>query len=143
VSAFAVWYWAFHEPEPKDDFGRFQGEWKLVVSGRDGSPEDDRTPYLPVRITGDQWKYLGANERTYRMTLNEAASPKEIELTLLDQVGNPVGAYGSHGIYTVERKTARIRVEPVSKPRPDRIDDPDGVVWVLTKVKFEAPAEKK
>ena len=32
--AFAVWYFAVRTPEPRDDLGRFQGEWRLTVEVR-------------------------------------------------------------------------------------------------------------
>ncbi len=139
----AVWYWGFHEPEPKDDLGRFQGDWKQTAGGREEHEGGEKNPGVAIRITGDRWQYFsgGKERKVFRITLNESASPKEIDLTLLDSSGNPVGGYGSHGIYTVDRKSARVVLEPVNKSRPKDFDNPDAVVWVLTRVKFELPVE--
>ena len=139
VCGFAVWYWGIREPEPKDDLGRFQGDWKLTIGGRMEKGGNDDLPVVAVRISGDLWKNLGSGKevRSYRIELNESANPKEIELILLDADGKPLGGYRSHGIYTIDRKTARIIVEPVNKPRPKTFDDPDAVVWELKKVKLK------
>lgn len=149
VCVAAVWYWGFYEPEPKDDLGRFQGDWKLTI-GASGENEEEESPLRAIRITGDRWQFLaGGREiegKTFRITLNETVNPKEIELTLLDATGDPVGRYRSHGVYTIDRKTARVLVEPVNKPRPTSLDNPgpDANVWVLTKVKLQLlPTQKK
>jgi uncharacterized protein (TIGR03067 family) len=130
----AVWYWGIREPEPKDDLGRFQGEWKLTLSERNRKEVDEAAPGSVVHVSGDHLYFDRENKgKSLKIKLNETASPKEIELTLLDASGNAVGAYGSHGIYTIDRKTARLVVEPVNRPRPKDFDSPDAVVWVLTK----------
>ncbi|HEV3436383.1 MAG TPA: TIGR03067 domain-containing protein [Gemmata sp.] len=143
VSGAVVWYWGIREPESKDDLGRFQGDWKLTIDGQSEQEGEDERPLRAVRISGDCWQYLAGGKeiegKTYRIKLNETTTPKEIELTLLDAAGNPVGRYGSHGVYALDRKTARILVEPVNKPRPTNLDNPspDAIVWVLTKVKLQ------
>lgn len=139
----ATWYWAIYEPEPKDDLGRFQGDWKLISGARDENEGDDRLPPKVVRIAGDRLKFLmgGKEGKTFRIELNETASPKEIELTLLDAHGNPAGGYRSRGIYTIDRHIARLILEPVNKPRPRDFNDPDSVVWELSRVKLTMPAE--
>jgi uncharacterized protein (TIGR03067 family) len=130
----AAWYWGIREPEPKDDLGRFQGEWKLTLRERGRKEADETPPGSVVHVTGDRLYFDRENRgKSLRIKLDETASPKEIELTLLDPDGNPVGAYGSHGIYTVDRKTARLVVELVNRPRPKDFDSPDAVVWVLSR----------
>jgi uncharacterized protein (TIGR03067 family) len=145
----AIWYWGIYEPEPKDDLGRFQGDWKLTIGDPGENTEEDESPPRAIRITGDRWQFLASGKeiegKTFRITLNESATPKEIELTLLDATGNPIGSYRSRGVYTIDRKTARVLVEPVNKPRPTNLDNPgpDANVWVLTKVKLQLlPTQK-
>jgi uncharacterized protein (TIGR03067 family) len=130
---FAVWYWGFHGPS--DDIGRFQGNWKQTLGGRKYQEGDEGVPGVAVRITGDRWQYLvgGKEVKTFQITLNETSSPKEIEMTLLDANGKQVGQYRSHGIYTIDGKSARVAVEPVNKPRPNDFDNADTIVWVLTR----------
>jgi uncharacterized protein (TIGR03067 family) len=139
VGGFPVWYFAIREPEPRNDLERFQGDWKLTVGGRD-------TPNA-VRVAGDRWQYVAGGEdgKAYRLTLNEAADPKQIDLELLDTVGLRGAPVKMHGVYAFDgNKTVRVRIEPALLPRPATLDDPDAVVWVLTKVKIEpAPASKK
>jgi uncharacterized protein (TIGR03067 family) len=141
----AAWYWGIREPEPKDDFGRFQGEWIQTFGEQDVNARTEKSPAVAVRITGDIWQFLvdGREKNSFRMSLSETASPKEIELTRIDSRGNPIGEYRSHGIYTIDRKTARIIVAPVNLPRPMDFDNPDSVVWVLTRVKLELPTEHR
>ena len=76
-----MWWFAFREPEPKNDVERFQGEWKL------GTP--DRPDITFVRVSGDRWQYIsnGQEARAFRMTLNESANPKQIDLELIDTKG--------------------------------------------------------
>jgi uncharacterized protein (TIGR03067 family) len=145
ICVLAVWYWGIREPEPKDDLGRFQGDWKLVIGGRNEEENEDEPPRTAVRITGDRWQYLAAGRegKAYRIKLNETADPKEIEMILLDAEGNPVGGYRSYGVYTIDRKTARVLVLPVNKPRPTDFNHPDSVVWELSKVKLQLPAGRK
>lgn len=142
VSGGSIWYWFVREPEPSDDLGRFQGDWKLTT--REGDGEDEgRT--IAVRITGDRWHSVSADKEIpiFRMVVNETASPKEINLTRLDAQGNPLGEYGSHGIYTIDRKTARLAVDPVSKRRPKEFDNPESVLWILTRVRIENLPERR
>ena len=139
----AVWYWGIREPEPKDDMGRFQGEWIQTFGVRDERQRDEKSPSVAVRISGDRWQFLvdGKEKNSFKMTLYETVSPREIELTRIDNNGNPIGEYRSHGIYTIDRKTARIIVAPVNQTRPKDFKNPDSVVWVLTRVKLELPTE--
>jgi uncharacterized protein (TIGR03067 family) len=129
----AVWYWGIREPEPKDDLGRFQGDWKQTPDARNNKDGEAEAFPIAVHVTGDNWQYIvgGKGLKTFRITLNETASPKEIDLTLLNAEGKPIGEYGSHGIYTINRNEARIVVAPAYLPRPKGFDDPESIVWVL------------
>jgi uncharacterized protein (TIGR03067 family) len=135
----AVWYFAARPPQPRNDLERFQGDWQLVVNDR-------ATPNV-VRIAGDRWQ-SSANAvegRAYRIMLNEAANPKEIDLDPVDP-GRFVGpAPRLHGVYAFEDNvTVRVRVNDTTGPRPNALDGPDAVVWVLLKVKPQsAPDGKK
>lgn len=141
LCALGVWYCGFHEPEPRDDVGRFQGEWKLTSVGA-GDAEAEAAP-TGVRISGDRWRYLiaGRDGGSFAITLNETTTPKQIDLTLLDAEGKPVGKYGSHGIYETVDRTIQIRVEPVTRPRPQEFTSPDAVVWTLTRTKLQQRPE--
>jgi len=73
--------------EPKDDLGRLQGDWQVVVPGRDA----EAGPPLVIRVGSDRWTYVagGREQRAYRVALNPAASPKEIDLVQLGSDGEP------------------------------------------------------
>ena len=107
VAAVTVWWFAFREPEPKNDVERFQGEWKL------GTP--DRPDITFVRVSGDRWQYIsnGQEARAFRMTLNETANPKQIDLELIDTKGLRGPPVKMHGVYAFEgNKTVRLRLDP-------------------------------
>jgi len=131
VAAVVVWLLVFREPEPKNDFERFQGDWKLGTPGR---------PDITfVRVSGDHWQYIsnGQEARAYRMTLNESANPKQIDLELIDTQGLRGMIPKLHGIYAFDgNKMVRVRLDPAVEPRPTTLDDED-LVRVLTKVKLE------
>jgi uncharacterized protein (TIGR03067 family) len=139
AAGLAIWYWGIRTPESRDDLGRLQGDWKLTIAGRPGPESDADTAQWVVRISGDRWKYIagGREAKTYRITLHEEKSPKEIELTLLDAAGNPAGRYGSHGVYAIEDHTVRVLVKPLNEPWPKDLDDPNAIVWVLNRVKLQ------
>jgi uncharacterized protein (TIGR03067 family) len=126
-----VWFFAFHEPEPKNDYERFQGDWKLGTPGR---------PDITfVRVSGDRWQFIsnGEEARAYRLTLNESTNPKQIDLDLIDTKGLRGAAVKLHGVYAFDNnKTVRIRLDPALEPRPTSLDD-DEMVRVMTKVKLE------
>lgn len=128
VAGFAGWYWGLREPEPRNDFERFQGDWSVAAGGREG-----RTA---IRVIGDRWEYVGG--KAYRLTLHDDADPKQIDLEPLDLpklVGPPPRL---HGVYAFDdNRTVRVILGPAILPRPTALDDPD-VVLVLTKVKLEA-----
>ncbi|MBP3957211.1 TIGR03067 domain-containing protein [Gemmata sp. G18] len=136
VVAVAVWYFAIRTPEPRDDFGRFQGEWKLTVA--------DRAKQAPitVRVSGDKWTWLvgGTDQKRYAMALRPDTSPKEIDLTQLAPDDSPQqerrdGKFVPvvlRGIYTVEGDKVKVVTAPNPHPRPTAFDATDGPpVWVL------------
>jgi len=131
TGAAATWYFAFREGEPKNDLERFQGEWQVSRDGKE-------TPNV-IRVSGDNWEYVGG--KAYRMTLNESA--KEIDLELIDAsglVGAPVKMHGNYAF--VGNKTVRVKIGPALEPRPF-LEESDGGVLVLTKVKLEPDALQK
>lgn len=123
----AVWYFAIHTPEPRDDFGRFQGTWKLAPDGR-----EKQFP-VTVRVAGDQWVYVVGNneQKKYRLTLRPEADPKEIDLTQLGADGQP-SAFILKGIYAFDDGSVKVLTAPTPLPRPTTFDAPDGPpVWVM------------
>ena len=136
--AFGIWYFAIRAPEPKDDFGRFQGEWQLAVPavGRDRQPAARLKP-VTVRVTGDRWVYVadGQERMRYAMTLRPEADPKEIDLAQLGPDDKPTGAV-LRGIYAIDRDRARVVAAPADDPRPTELDAEDGPPgWILERVK--------
>jgi uncharacterized protein (TIGR03067 family) len=141
AGGFGLWYAVLRDPGPRDDLGRFQGEWKVGVPGR------AETAPLTVRVTGDKWTYVvnGQEQRTYRLTLNPAASPKEIDLLMLGADGEPLVRPGGplvgaevrlHGVYSVEKDRATVVLVPGSEPRPKSVDEPgDAQTLTLERVK--------
>ena len=113
-----------------DDLSRLQGEWGITVA--------DRGEIGLIRIKGDRWVYVfGGQERSsHRITLNPAATPKEIDLTSLLPNGQPViftdgpgkgSEMKQRGVYTLEGDTLVIALVPVQEgPRPKTPNDPDG-----------------
>lgn len=121
---------------PRDDLGRFQGEWKLTTA--------DRESQFPttVRVTGDKWVYRVADkdQKRYAITLRPDADPKEIDLTQFAADGTPVlekrdGTFVPvvhRGIYTIEDGKAKMLTAPNPHPRPTSFDATDGApVWLL------------
>jgi uncharacterized protein (TIGR03067 family) len=132
IGGVAVWYFVLREPEARNDLERFQGEWQISREGKE-------TPNA-VRVNGDTWEYVGG--KAYRMTLDESANPKQIDLELIDTTGLRGAAVKMHGVYVFDgNKTIRVRINPASEPRPTTLDDPDATVWVLTRVKLERNPE--
>ncbi len=138
IARCAVSYYAIHEPAPSNDPERFQGDWQIAIAGRD-------TPIV-IRIEGDRWQSVAnaIEGKPYRLSVNEAASPKEIDLDPIDTAGLKGPMPKLHGVYAFENnKTVRVRLEPGVNPRPTTLDDPEAIVWTLTKVKLEPASEKK
>jgi uncharacterized protein (TIGR03067 family) len=140
AAGFALWYAVFRDAAPKDDLGRLQGEWRVTRPG--GAPGQDDSQTL-IRVEGDRWSYVvGGREATaWRLVLNAAADPKEIDLTLIERNGEPVPAPRSGpeprqlGIYAIDGDTVRWARNPAGGPdgRPKSLDDPATVT--LTRVR--------
>jgi uncharacterized protein (TIGR03067 family) len=97
-----------------------------------------------IRVSGDRWEYVAGQTvvKAYHLTLNEAANPKQIDLELLDTAGLRGAPVKMHGIYAFDgNTTARVLLGPASEPRPESLDDTDGGVQILTKVKFDEAAQ--
>jgi uncharacterized protein (TIGR03067 family) len=113
---------------PKDDLGRWQGEWQVAVPavGRDHKPGARLKP-VTVRVTGDQWAYVGDGKELskYAIALHPEASPEEIDLVQLDRDGNPT-PFVLRGIYEIGGDRARVAAAPDPDPRPASFDSDDG-----------------
>jgi len=135
LAGFATWYAFIREAEPRNDLERFKGDWQVSVAGRD-------TPNV-VRVEGDRWQYQAGptDGKTYRLTVNEGADPREIELELIDAPKLKGPAVKIRGVYAFDgNNTVRLRINPATQPRPKTLDDTDAMEWVLTRVKLqEAP----
>jgi uncharacterized protein (TIGR03067 family) len=141
---FAIWYFAIRTPEPRDDFGRFQGEWQLAVPAEDraGKPGARLKP-VTIRVTGDRWVYIvgDKDQKRYTMTLRPEANPKEIDLTqlaaddkpLIQKWPPPPRPVVLRGIYTIDRDRAKVVIAPGDEARPTDLDGTDG--WLLERVK--------
>jgi uncharacterized protein (TIGR03067 family) len=141
AGGFGLGYAVLRDAGPRDDLGRFQGEWKVAVPGR-----TDAAP-LVIRVTGDTWTYVagGMPRGSYRLTLDPAANPKEIDLLMLGPDGEPLVRPGGplvgaevklHGVYRVEKDRATVALAPASEPRPTSLDDPgDAQVLNLERAK--------
>lgn len=143
--AFAAWYFLVREPEPRNDLERFRGEWRLAREWEKAGGDD--AVRTAVRVTDDRWQYLhgGGDGREYRITLNEQADPKEIDLDLIETRKLAGAAVRMRGVYRFDDdRTVRVRFGVGGEPRPKALDEPDAVVLVLTKVKLEpVPAPKE
>lgn len=127
LAAGAVWYLAIRDSEPKNDVERLQGEWQIH---RDGKP----TPNA-VRIAGNTWEYVPG--KAWRLTLDESAAPRRIDLELQDMTGLLGPRPKLHGVYAFDGNRAiRIRLAPASEPRPGSLNDDDDVLE-LRRVKLD------
>ncbi|MCI0703081.1 MAG: TIGR03067 domain-containing protein [Planctomycetia bacterium] len=142
---FAVWYFFIRTPEPKDDFGRFQGAWRLIVPDGKDSSSGRATP-VTIRVTGDRWVWVVGDkeQKRYAMELRPDTNPKEIDLVLLAADDSPViqkwpgepRKVMLRGIYVVERDSAKLVVRPGDEPRPTSLEADEGVaVWILERQK--------
>jgi uncharacterized protein (TIGR03067 family) len=130
AAAFGVWYFALRGP--RDDLGRFQGQWQVAVpvGVRDNQTVAKVKP-VQIRVTGERWVYVaGETERQYAMTLRPEADPKEIDLVLLDRAGNPT-KFVLRGIYQIEGDRAKVVTSIGDEERPTKFDDPDGPPGLL------------
>jgi uncharacterized protein (TIGR03067 family) len=137
AAGFAAWYFLIRTPEPRTDLGRLQGDWQIAVG--------DRVTPNVVTVAGDTWRVTanGVAAKPYRVTLNEAADPKEIDLELADTAGLTGAPVRMRGVYRFDDpRTLRVRFGVGAEARPAALDDPDAVVQVLTRVKVE-PAPGK
>jgi uncharacterized protein (TIGR03067 family) len=134
AAGFAMWYFAIHDPYPKDDLGRFQGEWQLAVP--DTTRDKPRLKSVTVRVTGDRWTLVTDGKETrFAMTLRPDATPKEIDLVQLGPDDKPT-ALLLHGIYSIDRNRARVVTAPSDEPRPTELDPQVGLPgWILERVK--------
>src|SRR5207247_980819 len=111
---------------PKDDIGRLQGDWNYSTA--------DRNNLGVIRVEGDTWSFHsgGPHGRSYRITLKPEANPKEIDLALLGDDGQPVtfthgAGKGSevklHGVYAIEAVEVKVVLRPGVEPWPKSLDD--------------------
>jgi uncharacterized protein (TIGR03067 family) len=135
TAGFAVWYFAIRAPTT--DLDRFQGDWQITTQGRETANV--------IQIKGDQWQAVanGVQARAYRITLNEAANPKEIDLDQIDTANIRGPKPKLHGIYAIDGNAALVRLVPGTEPRPTTVDDPDANVLTLTRVKLEQGKQPK
>ena len=92
VVALAVRLWPTRPPPP--DVEQMVGDWQVT---RRGDPPGTASP-LRVRVTRQddgsyRWVYLtptGRETGAHRLTVNPAADPKELDLTVLDAGGRVV-----------------------------------------------------
>jgi uncharacterized protein (TIGR03067 family) len=133
--AAALWFAFSGIREPGDDLARLQGVWKVSTYGRDTQ--------AIIRIEGDRWTYSagGMEGHSYRLTLRPGTSPKEIDLVLLDDTGQPVEfTHGARkgspvslrGVYSIEDETVRAVLAPGVEPRPTAIDSDGSMTLTRT-----------
>jgi uncharacterized protein (TIGR03067 family) len=138
---FGVWYFAIRTPEPRDDLGRFQGEWRLAVPAlaRGNQPAARGILGVTIRVTGDRWVYLdnGKEQKRYQLQLRPEANPKEIDLVMLGADDRPTDKV-IRGVYVIDRDRAKVLHAPDPDPRPATTDETDpkfeGSVWLLERV---------
>jgi uncharacterized protein (TIGR03067 family) len=130
--------------EPKDDMERLQGEWAIQLPREEGTEGGASGPPLLVRVKGDRWVYVaGGEERSFfRVKLNEAANPKEIDLTRTTPDGKPASSTNDRGqqeavvmrgVYAIDKKTLKVSLAPGTQPRPTDLTAPHPAVQTLTK----------
>jgi uncharacterized protein (TIGR03067 family) len=116
------------------DHDRMQGDWNYSVAGRSNLGI--------IRVEGDVWSYRsgGPIGRSYRLTLRADASPKEIDLALLGDDGQPVtfthgAGRGSEvkllGIYEISGSSVRLALSP--EKRPANFDDDEAQMLSLSR----------
>ena len=116
------------------DQTRLQGDWNYSAAGRNNLGL--------IRVEGEVWSYRsgGPYGRSYRLTLRPEANPKEIDLALLGDDGQPATfTHGSgrgrevmlHGIYEIDGDGVKVALSP--EKRPTSFDDDEAQVLVLTR----------
>jgi uncharacterized protein (TIGR03067 family) len=116
------------------DHARLQGDWNYSTAGRNNLGI--------IRVEGDVWSYRsgGPHGRSYRLTLRPDATPREIDLALLGDDGQPAtfthgmgrgGEVKLQGIYEFNGSTVRLALSP--EKRPANFDDDETPVLVLTR----------
>jgi uncharacterized protein (TIGR03067 family) len=106
------------KPQKQTDLGRFQGTWY--------GPGN-----LELRIKGTDYVYYRNGKPTipYTITLNEAASPPQYQLT---GVGTAKGR-NYHGIYKFEAGNLVLCSSHVGSPRPTNFARPAGGEYKVMK----------
>ena len=129
VGGFALWY--FFLSGPRNDLGRLQGDWQVSIG--------DRVTPNVFRISGNQWQSVGGGieTRAYKISLNEAANPREIDLDPIDSATFRGRKPKLHGIYAFDGDAVRVLLNDTTQPRPKTFDDPEANVWVLRRVILE------
>ena len=139
LAGVGVWYAFLRGSGPKDDLGRFQGEWQVTFAG----VETRSAPAVLIRVEGDRWTYASPMQQSdARIVLNPVADPKEIDLIRLDADGQPwIYTRGEktevrqQGVYAFDGDTIRVALSPYPDPRPKTLNPADAPVWVLSRVK--------
>lgn len=123
VVAAAAFHVPWHRWWPRDDYDRFQGHWRVVVGERD-------TP-LHVQVVGRRWEYLTEEgSRAYSLELDMTASPRRLQLELLDSRSLIGPVPRLHGLYAFEGPDrVRLCLLPALEPLPA---DWDGAVVIQT-----------
>ena len=116
------------------DHAKLQGEWNYSAAGRNNLGV--------IRVEGDVWSYRsgGPHGRSYRLTLRSEASPKEIDLALLGDDGQPAtfthgsgrgGEVKLQGIYEIDGNTVKLALGV--NTRPKTFDDDEAQELILTR----------
>ncbi len=139
---FAVWFFAIRETGPRDDHGRLQGDWLIVMPGESSEVSAGRPPSL-VRIEGDRWAYVSGGRETsaWKLTLN--ADAKELDLTKLEADGQPArfthgAGKGTEvkqlGMYELDGDEFKVVLAPVQEGRRPTLNDTDIPALTLKRV---------
>lgn len=133
-AGFALWFGVVRDRGPRDDLGKLQGDWNYSTAGRNNLGV--------IRVEGDTWSYHsgGPFGRSYRLTLRPDANPKEIDLALLGDDGQPVtfthgvgrGAEVKlQGVYAIDGDEVKVALGVAMRPKS--FEDEEAQVLVLTR----------